>query len=327
MSVFFIAQYLKDADFVSGFDKDTFTQEVIDSGFLSGIFLGITDNKIIDTSTGLNENDPNGVQVWTSVALTTQQQLDLDNLVQAHPTLPAPPIPPPGSEDGSLHARTHYPDGSDPIPLMGVAGATVDGLFGWVKPPPAGTTAGDLVFTSGMTWASQSGGEGKMSSSLFFSGKPFGGAKEASLDGFPGFKIKKGGSGTGKGVSFAHKVPGDANLSVDPKVSFDVFQYNNDSDPLNDTVVFGIAIKYLADGEIIGNPVDETLTLELTFLLDTSQNANDGQKISGSFNLNKVLIENDDTIFGSIVRLGNDPNDTFDDYVLFSAYGSIEFGK
>ena len=382
MPPFFIAQYLKDADFLSGFDKDIFHQEILDSGILTGIYLGIAENKIVDPITGNNLNDINGVQVWTSVSLTAQQQIDLDSLAQNHPSLPFPPDPPPGSVDGDLHAITHHPNGTDQIPFMGVAGATTDGLFGWVRPPPAGSTT-NLVWTSGMTWSIQSGGGApsihgaehlpagndpvpamvgatgmtigigglvptpaagdqdkvlfgdatfdfvsaknfRMLFPLIFTEVPLGGVSKASIDNLPGYVLPD--STDDKGVVLTVLLADNANLNSLIGIRFDVAQFSVASVSTKDDIVFELQARYIQDGELPGKTADETLTTTLTWVENPSLEANDGQTLTGSFDLDESKMVGSERIMLTVFRLGNDAADTFDGECLMVERCGLKLG-
>jgi hypothetical protein len=312
-------QYSIAVDFTNGFNKPLLRDEIEAEPTLAPIFIGIVEGKDVN-----DDNDSDGVQIWLKRALTAGEQTTLDNTVQAHnPTTTPIPPPDPGDQDGDFHAPTHYPGGFDAISWMTSAGATVNGELGWVKPPGAGTP-NSYTLTAGMTWTKQSGSNAELVFPVVFDAHPIGGVPVASIDGVHGYRLNDG--ATNKGVSLSLKLTDSMNISQNPRVLFDAYQYTKAGVSTSDSVVFQANAKYLADGELTSGAVAETMSTIITWAVDPSDINNDGQKMTGVFVLNKSLIQGTDTIFVSINRIGNDVADTFTGQCLFGKHGAIEFG-
>jgi len=314
-------QYFKSVDFLNGFSKPLFRQEIEAEPTLSPIFIGIADGK--GTLTDIDANNIDGVQVWVKRALTGGEQTDLDDVVQNHdPISNPPPAPNPDDQDAGSHAPTHLSTGSDSIPIFQGATAGTTGLDGLVPVPSAGQE--NFILHGDGTFRNPSGVTIQRASQIVFSGHPTGGVNVASIDDIPGFKIND--AGGDKGVKFAFRLTPRINLSTNPRVLFSGYQFAKSSNVANDSIVFGMEARYIADGELAGQAIAETATLTKTFPLDPSDAANDGQQISGEFLLNNALMINSDMILVVIKRIATDPADTFNSILLFGQYGTIEFG-
>lgn len=228
-----------------------------------------------------------------------------------------------GQVPPQAHAPTHLSTGNDAIDTCLGATALLDGLDGLVTKPLAGEE--ELFLKGDCTWSTVSGSSAELLFPVTFVDIPFGTVPSVTLDDMAGWNLRF--NRDNQGVHFNFILTDKVNLSFDPRIRFDIYQFTTTGIGTDDDVLFEAEVKYLAVGANTGDAIDETIPVVATWPLDPSVLANVGQRQTVSIELDRTLILPTDSIFVNVFRRGTDPLDTFNGNVLISVNGGLEFGS